>query len=127
MTALVDTCGWIEWLVDGPLADTFGEYLSRPATLVVPTSLQFELYKWVKRERDENRALEIIALTEEARVVPLNTGLALSAGDLALAHGLSFADALIYATARMRHASLVTCDDHFRGLEGVIYHPKRGS
>lgn len=125
MSVLVDTCGWIEWLVDGPLAETFGEHLSRPASLIVPTSLQFELYKWVKRERGESRALEIIALTEEAKVVPLNTGLALSAGDLALAHDLSFADALIYATARRQLASLVTCDNHFRDLDGVVYHPKQ--
>ena len=126
MTALVDTCGWIEWLIDGPLAETFGEYLSRTPSLIVPTSLQFELYKWIKRERDEVRALEIIALTEEAQVIPLSTGLALSAGDVALAHGLSFADALIYATARQQRASLVTCDDHFQGLDGVMYHAKQG-
>ncbi|MDZ7829080.1 MAG: type II toxin-antitoxin system VapC family toxin [Halofilum sp. (in: g-proteobacteria)] len=101
-----------------------GNIAPGPATLVVPTALQFELYKWVKRERDESRALEVIALTEEARVMPLSTGIALSAGDLALAHRLSFADALIYATARRAGASLVTCDDHFDGLEDVIYHRK---
>ncbi|MDZ7829347.1 MAG: type II toxin-antitoxin system VapC family toxin [Halofilum sp. (in: g-proteobacteria)] len=121
---LVDTCGWIEWLVDGPLAETFGEHLAQPGELIVPTSVQFELYKWVKRERDESRALEVIALTEEAHVMPLSTSMALSAGDLALSHRLSFADALIYATARRAGASLVTCDDHFDGLEGVIYHRK---
>jgi len=124
MRRLVDTCGWMEWLVDGPLAETFAPDLADPANLVVPTCLQFELYKWVKRERDERSALEVVALTDAADVVPLSTPVALSAADLALNHALSFADALIYATARQCDAVLVTCDDHFAGLDGVNVHPK---
>jgi len=60
--------------------------------VVVPTSLQFELYKWAKRERGEIQALEAVALTEQGMVIPLSTL-------LALMHRLSFADAIIYATA----------------------------
>lgn len=126
MGALVDTCGWIEWLVDGPLAERFAPWLRSPEGLIVPTPLQFELYKWVKRERDERHALEIIAITEQASVVPLTTTLALTAADLALDHRLAFADALMYATARQHDALLVTCDDHFAGLAGVEYLPKSG-
>jgi predicted nucleic acid-binding protein len=125
MLVLVDTCGWIEWLTDGPLAELFKPYLDNPAGLVVPTSLQFELYKWAKREKGEQNALEAAALTNQGKIVPLNTALALLAADLALAHGLSFADAIIYATARQCQATLVTADDHFEGLPDVIYFPKR--
>lgn len=124
MPVLVDTCGWIEWLVDGALADSFAPHLSEPAEVITPTAIQFELYKWVKRERDEATALEIIALTEQCRVVPLDTAIALLAADLALAHGLSFADALIYATARQYDATLVTADDHFEGLQQVEFYRK---
>lgn len=125
MAALVDTCGWIEWLTDGPLADRFGPYLAEPADLVVPTSLQFELYKWVKRERGEPEALEVIALTDGADIAPLTTAIALLAADLALDHRLSFADALIYATAHQKQVPLITSDDHFEGLAGVTYFDKR--
>jgi len=34
---LVDTCGWIEWLVDGALADSFQPFLEDAGALVVPT------------------------------------------------------------------------------------------
>ena len=44
MVCLVDTCGWIEWLTDGLLADDFEPYLNDPAELIIPTTLQFELY-----------------------------------------------------------------------------------
>ena len=121
MPALVDTCGWIEWLVDGPLANHFQPWLCAPEALVVPMVLQFELYKWVKRERDEVMALEVVALTEESEVVPLTSHLALTAADFALVHRLSFADALIYATSQQYGIPFVTCDDHFQGLNGVEY------
>ncbi|MCB2264094.1 MAG: type II toxin-antitoxin system VapC family toxin [Candidatus Thiosymbion ectosymbiont of Robbea hypermnestra] len=124
MTVLVDTCGWIEWLTDDVLAERFAPYLSDPESLIVPTCLQFELYKWVKRERDERLALEVVAMTKETQVVPLTSPLALYAGDLALAHHLPFADSLIYATALYCEATLVTMDDHFAGLIGVTYFPK---
>jgi predicted nucleic acid-binding protein len=124
MPALVDTCGWIEWLVDGPLAERFRPYLADPASLIVPTCLQFELYKWAKRERGEAVALEAVALTEQATVCPLTTAIALHAADLALQYRLSFADALIYATASQQQATLVTADEHFKGLPGVAYFEK---
>lgn len=128
MPILIDTCGWIEWLVDGELANRFAPHLSNPENfpenLIVPTVIQFELYKWVKRERDEATALEIIALTEQCRVVGLNTAIALLAADLSLTHRLSFADALIYATAQQHTATLITADDHFEGLPQVECYPK---
>ena len=42
---VVDTCGWIEWLVDGRLAENFAPCLSDTGNLIVPTLVQFELYK----------------------------------------------------------------------------------
>jgi hypothetical protein len=58
MNCLVDTCGWIEWLIDGSLVDTFEPWLQQSELIIVPTIIQFELYKWVCRERSEKEALE---------------------------------------------------------------------
>ena len=124
MEVLVDTCGWIEWLTDGMLANSFQPYFKEPETLVVPTSLQFELYKWAKREKGEVPALEAVALTEQGRVVVFATSLALYAGDLALEYRLSFADAIIYATARHMGVPVITSDSHFEGLPEVTYFSK---
>ena len=122
---LVDTCGWIEWLTEGALADSFASYMQDPAELLVPTTVQYELYKWVKRESDENTALDTIALADDSLVVPLSTDIALVAADLTLSHKLAFADAVIYASARKYNVELVTSDDHFEGLPGVTYFPKK--
>ena len=122
---LVDTCGWIEWLTEGALADSFASYMQDPAELLVPTTVQYELYKWVKRESDENTALDTIALADDSLVIPLSTDIALVAADLSLLHKLAFADAVIYASARKYNVELVTSDDHFEGLPGVTYFPKK--
>ena len=121
---LVDTCGWIEWLTDGTLADSFASYMQDPAELLVPTTVQYELYKWVKRESDENTALDTIALADDSLVIPLSTDIALVAADVSLSHKLAFADAVIYASARKYNVELVTSDDHFKDLPGVTYFPK---
>jgi len=118
---LVDTCGWIEWLTEGALADSFAPYMKDPSDLLVPTTVQYELYKWVKRESDETTALDTIALADDSLIVPLNTEIALMAADLTLSHKLAFADAVIYASARKHKVELVTSDDHFEGLPGVTY------
>ncbi|MCP4283524.1 MAG: type II toxin-antitoxin system VapC family toxin [Gammaproteobacteria bacterium] len=125
MAVLVDTCGWIEWLTDGVLANRFLPYLNAPETLVIPTSLQFELYKWAKREQGEVPAMEAVALTEQGRVISLSSSLALYAADLAFEHQLSFADAIIYSTARQMSVPLITSDDHFDGLPEVTYFSKK--
>ena len=79
---LVDTCGWIEWLTEGVLADSFAPYMKDPADLLVPTTVQYELYKWVKRESDETTAYDTIALADNSLIVPLNTEIALMAADV---------------------------------------------
>lgn len=122
---VVDTCGWIEYLTDSPLADVFAPSLEAPAELLVPSIIQYELYKWAKRERDESLATDAVSLTEAAHVVVVTTELALMAADLSLEHGLAMADALIWAVARKYRAELLTCDAHFEGLPGVRFAAKR--
>ena len=122
---LVDTCGWIEWLTNGQFSDQYEPFFNQVDSMIVPTSVQFELYKWVARVSTIQQALETIALTEQAMVIPLSTTIALSAADFSAEHKLSFADSIIYATSQFHQAMLITSDDHFKGLAGVDYFEKR--
>ena len=123
-TILVDTCGWIEWLTNGSLSEQYEPYFGQIETMIVPTSVQYELYKWVTRQAGIQKALEAIALTEQAQVTPLTTSISLSAADISTEYKLSFADAIIYATAQFHQAELITSDDHFKNLSNVIYFKK---
>jgi len=121
---LVDTCGWIEWMMDAPLAKSYARYLKATGMLIIPTLVQHELYKWLCREVDQATALSAIAATQTARVVALDTSLALEAAEAAREFKLATADAIIYATAYQHNATLVTGDAHFAGLPQVKYFQK---
>ena len=121
---IVDTCGWIEWLTDGQLAEVYAPFLADSENLIVPTLVQFELYRWCLREKNEAIALDVIGLTEACRVRPLDTRIALSAADLCAQHKLAMADAVVYASALAANAELLTSDGHFTALPGVRYWQK---
>lgn len=124
MKYLVDTCGWIEWLTNGKLAAAFEPYLKHPAELIIPTLVQYELYKWVSREKNQALALEIIGITENGQVIPLDTNLALYAADISKEHALAMADAIVYATSRNQQTLLVTADKYFKHLPHVKFFEK---
>lgn len=122
---VVDTCGWIEWLIDGTLAKSYAPYLADSENLVVPTLVQFELYKWCLREKDEAAALDVTGLTEACLVRALDTRIALSAADLSARYKLAMADAIVYATALAVGGKLLTSDTHFEGLPEVLFWKKK--
>ena len=121
---LVDTSAWIEWLIGSPTAERLSARLPQQADWLVPTMVQLELAKWLTREVGEDKADQVIAFTQVCQVVPLDTEIALAAADACRTHKLATADAIIFATARARGATLLTCDAHFEGLPGVDFMPK---
>lgn len=80
----------------------------------------YEVYKVVRRDLSEERAVEAVAALHRARIVPVDEPLALEAADISLRLGLAMADALVYATAQRYGATLVTGDADFDGLPGAI-------
>jgi predicted nucleic acid-binding protein len=121
---LVDTSAWIEWLIGSPTAEQLSERLPQQSDWLVPTMVQLELAKWLTREVGEDKADQVIAFTQVCQVVPLDTEIALAAADACRTHKLATSDAIIFATARARGATLLTCDAHFEGLPGLDFVPK---
>jgi len=118
---VVDSSGWLEFFIDGPLANRYAEHLADLGQILTPSIVLYEVYKKIKRERSEEDALIAVAQIEKTRIVPLTTTVALTAADLSLEHRLAMADALIYATAILHQVTVVTSDPDFMGLPGVIY------
>ena len=118
---LLDTCVWIEAIIGSATGERMQAMLLDRKNLLVPTLVQFELRRWALRELDETRADDIVLATREGQVAPMGEGIALLAADLATSHKLHALDALIYATALLNNADLVTCDAHFKGLPQVEY------
>lgn len=116
---LVDTSAWIEWLIGSATGERVAECLPDQADWLVPTMVQLEIAKWLTREVGEDKADQVIAFTQVCQVVDLDTAIALGAAEACREHRLTTADAIIFATARARGATLLTCDGHFDGLPGV--------
>jgi predicted nucleic acid-binding protein len=118
---LVDSSGWIEFLGDGPLAEKFAPYFEQEERLIVPTIVLYEVYKKLLSSGGSAADLFLSAALR-ARVVPIDERLALLAARMSLDRRLAMADAMIYATALVAGAHLVTSDTHFRGLpEATVF------
>ena len=118
---LVDTSVWIETLIGSALGKSLKKEFKSPGSCLVPTLVQYELYKWLLREATEEDAERVIAYTMTCAVVPLTSEIALRAAEISRAHGLHATDAIIYATAQLANVTMVTCDVHFQGLPQVRF------
>jgi predicted nucleic acid-binding protein len=118
---LVDSSAWIEYLSDSSLGRALACEFPDQGEWLVPTIVQLELAKWLERERLDQAADDVIAFSSQCIVAPLMTATALEAATLAVQHRLSTADAIIYATALVYQADLLTCDRQFQGLPRVVY------
>ncbi|MEI8210355.1 MAG: type II toxin-antitoxin system VapC family toxin [Methylococcales bacterium] len=117
---VVDTSIWIEWLIDSPLKQAIAKEFPNATHCIVSTIVQLELYKWLLREMGEAEADQVISFTQTCAVVTLDTKIALQAAELHRQYKLATADAIVYATALINGADLITCDAHFASLPNVV-------
>lgn len=119
---IVDSSGWVEYMGDGPKADSFARYLDFPDHVLLPSIVVYEVHKKVSREHGKALADHFIsqAFAFGHRVIPLDLELSILASGTSFETHLPMADAIIYATAQHYKAQLVTADAHFSNLPGVV-------
>lgn len=117
---VVDSSGWLEYLTEDSKASAFGHYLESESSVLVPPLVIFEVYKHLARHRGRSVADRFMSQALHHRVVPFDETVALAAANLSVEHRLHGPAAILYATARVHQAHLVTSDTHLRGLPGVI-------
>ena len=122
---VVDSSGWLEFLTNDALADTYENHLKHPSAVITPSIVVYEVYKHSKRLRGEELALDAVAAMQKTRIVPLDNEIAVVAADLSLEYKLPMADAIVLATARLHDAEVVTSDIDFKDVPGVTYIPKK--
>lgn len=122
---ILDSSAWIEFFGEGPFAHEFAKRLRQPANVLTPTIAIYEVYKWLKRERSEQEAVQAVASMQETLVVDITKELAVSAADLSLEHKLAMADSMMLAVAQAYDAELLTTDSDFEGFAGVNVFSKK--
>jgi predicted nucleic acid-binding protein len=120
----LDTSIWIEIFRASESGAKHRPLLSSPNNIVVPTLVQYEIFKWLAREQSVEDANRAITFTDDCHVVEMTTAIAILAAELSAAHKLHATDAIIYATAQLSDAKLLTHDAHFKVLPDVEYFEK---
>ena len=121
---IVDSCGWLEWFTDSKLANNYEKFLADQDNILMPAIILYEVYKILKREVGEEKALLAAGYMKNSSVIPLDETLALAAADVALQEGLGMADAMIIAAARSNNCKIITSDADLKDQSEVVYIPK---
>ena len=122
---VVDSSGWLEYLVDGAQAAEFLEPLSDTENLIVPTICLYEVFKVVLRERGEEKAVQATAIMLRGNVVDLNDTIAVQAAKISLERKIPMADSIVIATANTFDAVIWTQDQDFAELPQTRYFPRK--
>lgn len=114
---LLDSSTWLEYFHNKKNTNL----IESDAQLLSSTLSIFEIKK--KLEKD-NQKKEFVTeclnfLKERSIVIPLDTKIAENAAELSLKYKLAALDSLIYATATMHKAILISMDNDFRNLPDV--------
>ena len=121
---LVDSSGWIEYLLDSPRADLFAMAIERRDDLLVPTIALYEVHKVLSRSLAVDlvdRCLDVMRL---GRVLDLTDARAIAASKVSRQHRLALADAAMYSIALEHGATFWTQDIDYDGLSSVRYFAK---
>ena len=122
---IVDSSGWIEYIADDTNANFFEPSIIDSVNLLVPTICLYEVFKRVLQEFGEERALDAMGIMSLGTILDLDGQIAIHAAQISNELKLAMADSMILATARAYDATLWTQDEHFEGIEGVKYKPKK--
>lgn len=118
---LVDSSGWLEYFADGRNAEFFSAPVEDTGNCIVSAINIYEVFRKLLAERNEQTALQAIAVMHQCRIHPVDEQVALSAAKISHDLRLPMADSIILATARLNEAMLWTQDADFKGIEGVRY------
>ena len=122
---VVDSSGWLEFLIDGPNADDFSGPLMDTDSLIVPSVCVFEVFKVVLRERDEDSALVAVSLMSQGKIVDLTFELAAQAAKVSHDFKIPLADSIIFTTAQLYDATIWTQDSDFKNLQNAKFFRKQ--
>src|ERR1035437_720786 len=118
---VVDSSGWLEYFSNGPNSSCFSPAIEDTDSLLVPSIALYETYKRLRSQRGAEIARAAASTMMMARIINLDSPLALASAEISLTYKLSLADSIIYTIARQFRATFWTQDSDFRDLEGVNY------
>jgi predicted nucleic acid-binding protein len=121
---VVDSSGWVEYLLDSPRADLFALAIEQRDKLIVPVIALYEVHKILSRKLPEVAVTEALDVMRLGRVIELTDRRAIAASAIATKHKLAMADAVMYSVAQEHKATFWTQDIDYQGLPNVQFFDK---
>ncbi|HEY5579575.1 MAG TPA: type II toxin-antitoxin system VapC family toxin [Rhodoferax sp.] len=121
---IVDSSGWIEYLLDTGRADLFAQPIEQRDKLLVPVIALYEVHKVLSRKVPPDVVQSCLDVMRLGRVLEITDQRAIAAASIALRHGLAMADAMMYSLAQELDATFWTQDVDYQGLPGVQWFAK---
>ena len=121
---VVDSCGWLEYLVNGENANFFEAALLDTTRLIVPSICIYEVGKHLIRHSGRASALAVMEFMQKGKVVALSNAQLLDAAQTSHDHKLAMADAIIWQTAKAHNARLLTQDAGLKNMPDVQFRAK---
>ena len=121
---VVDSSCWLEFIEDSSIGNEVAPIIADVEHLIVPTIVLYEVFRKLAAMKGSIYANGFIQGMLNARVVPLNVSLSISAANISRQYQLPMADSIIYATVVEYDTVLWTADKHFNGLPNVRYFDK---
>ena len=120
---LIDSYGWLEYFLEGPLAEKYAKYIedANEENYVTPTIVVFEVYKRIKSIQGEQSALEAYSQLTRTKIIELTSQISLEAAEISLSKSLGMADSVIIATAHAYKAEIITSDKHLKDFKEVKF------
>lgn len=115
---LLDSSVWISYFFDGLRR----ENIENDDLLLLSALSLFEIKSKLIRKKVSADIIEknIKFIKKRSMIISLDDNIAEKAAEISVEKGIPAADSLIYATSLLNNSTLLTLDNDFRGLNGVI-------
>ena len=114
---LIDSSVWIDYLVNG----NYKELIEKEEKLLLATISLIEIKKKLSKLKIPNKEIDnkMDYIKKQSIIINLDEKIAERASELVIKKNLPIADSIVYASAIINNAILLTLDNDFRGFDNV--------
>lgn len=127
MKYVIDSYAWIEYFTGSELGEKVKSLIESSEEKLTPTICLAEVYsKTLKVENQELAEKQKTFIKEKSALVFLDESIAVESARQNVRlkkeiDGWGLADSIVYATATIKKAEVVTGDEHFKKLKNVLF------
>lgn len=127
MRYVIDSYAWIEYFMGTKAGECAKEVIESSAEKMTPTICLSEVYgKTLRVENQELAEKQRSFIKEKSALTLLDEPIAIEAAKVQTRlkkeiDGWGLADSIVYATAAVKNAEVVTGDEHFKKLKNVVF------